>query len=283
MSLSASPAPSPMPSSCESAPAISPEVFRLLQFARDLAAVGQTRQCRAIYQWASRKDPTGTARNEYGCFLCSIEDYDAAIAEFRTLLSQAWERRSEDAWSAVCHNLAVVSRAVGDVEAARSFQQQAIRAAAGRDEEPESVACDLAGRACDAILAGDYELAEQLLYRSLLLETLAGRLEGQAADWGNLGVLYRLIGQKESAERCFRRAYRLHRRLGDNRGAGLDLMHLGLLAAESGAIGRAIARLRASVRRLRRAGADRLAEEARGFLTTLLDDRCRFRLDPSRN
>ncbi|HID21361.1 MAG TPA: hypothetical protein EYP14_03055, partial [Planctomycetaceae bacterium] len=111
---------SPVPFSWEPAPPVSPEVLHLLKFARDLAAAGQTRWGRAIYQWAARKDATGAARNEYACFLCSREDYDAAFAELRTLAREAWERRSAHAWSAACHNLAVVSRAAGDADMARA-------------------------------------------------------------------------------------------------------------------------------------------------------------------
>ena len=201
-------------------------VSALLQRAENLAVANRLTEARAVFTTAIRSDSGYAARSEFGRFLVRIECYDEAIEQFSILLTQAKTIGDELLRSMVANNLAAVYRELGRHDTAARLQQQAIAAetAAGADTAPTP--CVLANRANDAIMAGDFSLARQLLRRSLALEIEAGSLAGQAADWGSLGVVARLEGSTGEAIGCLRRAHQLHRRVRDARGTGCDLMNL---------------------------------------------------------
>jgi len=261
----------------------SAEVVRLLQLARFLAEGDRSDACRAAYGAAIRLDQGFSARNEYGAYLWRVGSYDEAIEQFRRLLRQAWEEG--DTWqrSIASNNLAAVYRSVGQTARAHAFQQQSIRNASDADADPLQTACDLGNRACDALLAGEFRLAEQLLLQSLLLESASGNLEGQAADWGNFGVLYGQLQAFGLGTRCLLRAYHLHAELNDARGCGMDLINLADLFERAGREQRAIRCLHRAVMCLDRAQATRLkdqAERLEAALVRRVSLRCH---DPSLN
>ena len=225
---------------------IAVEVSFFLEFAQSLADSGRYEECRAVYQTAIRYDSGVTARNEYGCYLLQIECYSEAIEEFHIVLNSSCRDRNEALSSVVYNNLAVAHRMLGHEALAATFQQQSIAAAARGDVDCRQIACALSNRGCGAILAGAYCLAEQLLRRALGLERLFGTLAGQAADWGNLGVLLGKRGSISAGIKCLSRAYHLHRELLDHRGLGMDLVNLAELFDQSGC-------RRKTVRCLRRA------------------------------
>lgn len=212
-------------------------VCRLLDRAEACVAKRQFCLARNLFLQALRLDDDGRARNAYGCFLWRRARYAEAAEQFRQLLtrSDALSRPASTALAA--SNLAAVYREWGQPEAAAHFQQLAVRLELAA--QPESPAAGLSGGtvgnlAADAILAGDYWRAEQLLWRSCLQEMAAGSLEGQAADWGNLGLLAALQGDFAQGVEFLWRALRLHRKLRDGRGIGCDLLHLGQFLGKLG-------------------------------------------------
>jgi len=85
---------------------------------------------------------------------------------------------------------------------------------------------DLSNQATDAITAGELDRAEKLLWKSLKAEQAAENLAGQSSDWGNLGLVYGMKGRLQQAIEYLWKANSLHTQLGDDRLAGLDLIHL---------------------------------------------------------
>ena len=62
------------------------------------------------------------------------------------------------------------------------------------------------------------------------METAAGSLAGQAADWGSLGLVATFQERYGAAVASLLRAYRRHRQLGDAYGMGCDLLNLAEVA-----------------------------------------------------
>ena len=87
----------------------------------------------------------------------------------------------------------------------------------------EAVAGDESGASMEAaraaLAAGEWELAREAFQASLDEAPSAAAFEG-------LGVACRWLGEQEAAMRALRRAYRLHRRAGDARGAARVALQL---------------------------------------------------------
>ena len=253
--------------SYESQLAVTSSVSFLLEFARLQIEQGQPDKVRAVYAAAIDLDSGWTARNEFGCFLWRIACFEEAIEQFATLLEHSYEDEDAVLRATATNNLAAVYRTMGRHGQAAVLQQQSIAAechvALDDVSANDRITCDLTNRANDAILAGDYSLSERLLRQSLSLEIAANSLAGQAADWGNLGIVAGLSGNNAAGIRGIWRAYRLHLQLGDECGAGHDLMHLADLFCNVGRRKAAISCLRRAVRRFDRALAFKSADEAR--------------------
>ena len=245
------------------------QVSSLLRRAEFHAAHDRHAQAKVAFRAGIEFDTGPTARNAFGCYLTLMECYGEAIEQFSILLAQAKKLGDEDLRSVASNNMASVYRAMGCVELAARFQQQSIQAESRVDPDStgdDRVACDFSNRALDAMLAGEFDLAENLLRRSLSLELTAGTQEGQAADWGNLGVLAGLQGDTTTGINYLWRAYRLHALLNDDRGAGCDLMNLAELYGNLGHRQVAVHYLKKAVRRLERAQAARTVARARRLL-----------------
>ncbi len=209
-------------------------------------------------------DSTGAALNEYGCFLWHTGYTNEAVVQFQRLLALADQRASAALRSVACNNLAVAFRESGDRVSAAAWQQRSWKTAAAQPAAASGeLGCDLGNRGNDAILAGDYELAEQLLQCSLAWETSFGTPGGAGTDWAGLGIVAALRGDWFAAFGRFRRALRLHDAAGDERGSGCDWLHLGQIWAELGRWRPALRCLNRAVRRLELAGATRPAMSAR--------------------
>jgi len=202
------------------------QVSTLLERAETFAAENRLADAKAAFIAAIRFDSGHTARNEFGRFLVRIERYDEAVEQFSVLMTRAKTVGDEYLRSLAANNLAVVHRELGRHDIAARLGQQAIAAETAASPNADPTPCLLANRANDAIAAGDFRLARCLVQRSLALEVKTGSLAGQAADWGSLGVIAGLEGNTREAVGCLWRAYQLHRRLCDARGAGCDLMNL---------------------------------------------------------
>lgn len=146
------------------------------------------------------------------------------LAELMTAESTGdWDR-----WITATNNLACTYRALNDSDAASRFQYLAtLGESQVQRSRTQYSATTLSNLACDAILAGQTGPAEALLWKSLLMELACGNDSGAAADWGNLGLLAASQGHLEAAVRHLWEAVKLHHRLSDHHGLGLDLMHLG--------------------------------------------------------
>ncbi|MDB5390831.1 MAG: hypothetical protein JWM11_6477 [Planctomycetaceae bacterium] len=132
------------------------------------------------------------------------------------------------------NDIACVYRMQGEHLSASQFQAQA----AVREMEllgsRRLSATSLSNLACDALLNGDWPIAEGLFWKSLLAELAAGNESGAAADWANLGLLAGLQGDHEQSRYCLWEALKLHRRAGDQLSLGMDLWHLGQSFEETG-------------------------------------------------
>jgi tetratricopeptide (TPR) repeat protein len=168
--------------------------------------------------------------NEQGYSLWKSGRLHAAQAAFEQFLTVAQSQKDEALAAAAWNNLAVVLRERGESARASVCQQQSWRIAMNHpvaDSSSELLSQNLTNLANDAILAGDYKLAERLLRSALVVDTRTGNSADVAADWGGLGIISYLTGRFGQARRALTRARQLHERLGDDRGLGCDLGHLG--------------------------------------------------------
>ncbi|HEY2253867.1 MAG TPA: tetratricopeptide repeat protein [Planctomycetaceae bacterium] len=171
--------------------------------------------------------------NEHGCSLWKSGRLHAAQAAFEKFLTVAQSQKDEALAATAWNNLAVVLRERGESARASACQQQSWRIAmnhSAADSSSELLSQNLTNLANDAILAGDYKLAERLLRSALVVDTRTGNSADVAADWGGLGIISYLTGRFGQARRAFTRARQIHERLGDDRGLGCDLGHLGQLS-----------------------------------------------------
>ena len=171
--------------------------------------------------------------------------------------------------SALLHNQAVATRSRGDFATAATLQQQSMKLQL--DETGEVTPEDLSGSAADAIYRGDFDLAENLLLRSLHEETDSGNQAGIAADCGNLGLLAGLRGNLAVGIRFLGRAVRLHRELGDDLGSGTDYLNLAELFRTAGRWSLAARCLRRAKKHFRTAGAPSSMKKAEARLAELSD------------
>ena len=235
---------------------------------------------RVSFIQAIELDATGRALSEFGYWLWLSGKWDESLAAFQSLLRLADLNADTQLRAIACNNMASIYRETGRSGAAAVYQQQSLKSELSQLEnhlarETESGAtsvpsanlgCDWGNRANDAILAGDYLLAERLLEVSLRWEQAQGSIAGQAADFGNLGILASLQGDLRRALSCFRQAWRLHRRCGDRRGWACDLEHLGLIYSQLGKHKAAIRLLEWAVIELQEAGFDEQAAQCHVYL-----------------
>lgn len=210
---------------------------KLTEDAQELLFLGKTKEARALFFSSDFRVPHWQRSLRLGEFLLETGEFTDSIEQFSLVLDYARQAQESSLRSLACHNLAIAYRKLGYFELAAQFQQYSIACGDLRsanhltlEEEVEQLtdhaACDLTGRANDAILQEDYQLAEQLLNISLTREILYGDACAQAADWGNIGILHGLQGRYLSAVTCLRKAQQLHRQSKDLAGMGQDLVHL---------------------------------------------------------
>lgn len=222
----------------------------LSQHARELASQGKFGEARALFYADEFEGPDWQRQLGLGEFLLSTGQTADAIEPFSLVLDYAHQTDEKSLRSVACHNLAIAYRQLGYLQLAAQFQQYSIawgdlRSADHQTLESEihhlseHAACDLTGRANDAILQQDYQLAEQLLNISLSREILDGDADAQAADWGNLGILQGLQGNHLRAIVYLRKAYQLHQQTQNHSALGQDLVHLAEVFQLTGRLKRA--------------------------------------------
>jgi|SRR5579872_1637290 len=227
-----------------------------------------------------------TLLNEQGHSLWSCGNLDGAQEKFEQLLNVAQHGQCETLEGTAWNNLAVVFRDRGESARAAACQQQAWRAALNGfsdDSGSDLLSGNLTNLANDAILAGDYHLAQRLLRAALDLDVRAGNFADEAADWGNLGIISYLTGRFDQARREFKMARQLHQRLGDDRGLGCDLGHLGQISLAENDFPSARSFSEQSLSHFERAGCQRLAEQARRTLREIAARQRVAGFDPVRN
>lgn len=209
---------------------------RTLEYAEFLAADGRPHQSKLHYLHAIAIDDTPRSRLEYATFLLNIGDFSAAGEVLQELHRESCDDANPALQSVVAHQFAVLARLRGDFARANSWQQRSVQMAAAQTEATQAIStADLTNLANDAFIAGDLELAESLIRRSLAVELERGDLEGQATDWGTLGLILGRRGETATALECLWRAHDLHERLGDGLGVATDLLNLSQI---SGCLGR---------------------------------------------
>lgn len=226
-----------------------PRVLSFLERAEYLAAAGRLIEAETAFCEAIAIDEGFSARNRWGCFLLTADRCDEAIEQFCVIAFKAQLRGDLHAFAVASNNLAAAYRAAGCHSEAARWQQQSIKTESERSGSgaiSTQADCDLANRANDAMQVRDYVLAEKLLSRSLVIGLASNSLSSIAADYGSLGVLAVMQNQGARAVACLKRAYELHRRIGDEHGIGCDLRNLAVLCERLG-------RWRAAVRFLDRA------------------------------
>ncbi|MFK7777755.1 MAG: hypothetical protein QM501_06485 [Gimesia sp.] len=205
--------------------------------AYELSSQGKRSEARALFHAPEIQAAEWERCLYFGQFLLKTGHAAEAIEPFSLVLDYAHKHEKNDLRSVACHNLAIAYRNLRYYELAAQFQQYSISWGDLRsanhftlDQEMECLsddaACDLTGRANDAIIQKDYQLAEQLLNISLSREILYGGLDDQAADWGNLGIVHGLKGNHTRAIRCLWKAYLLHKKTNNLSEMGQDLCHL---------------------------------------------------------
>jgi tetratricopeptide (TPR) repeat protein len=224
--------------------------------------------------------------NEHGHSLWNSGNLEGAQQSFEQLLNMAQSGQCEALKATAWNNLAAVFRERGESARAAACQQQAWRAALNdlRDDSGLDLLSDnLTNLANDAILAGNYHLAQRLLRSALDIDVRAGNFADEAADWGNLGIISYLTGRIDQARRDFTMARRLHQRLGDDRGLGCDLGHLGQLSLADGDLPGAREFIEQSLAHFERAGCRPLAQQARRTLREIAARQRVAEFDPLRN
>ena len=224
--------------------------------------------------------------NEQGYSLWRHGDLLAAQMTFEQLLKVAQSQKCVALEATAWNNLAVVFRERGESARAAVCQQQSWRAALCGSPDvssPELLSQNLTNLANDAILTGDYRLAERLLRSALDIDVRAGNLADEATDWGGLGIVSYLTGRFAQARRDFGMARRIHERLGDDRGLGCDLGHLGQisLAEENWLEARSF--FEQSAYHFERAGCRAEAQQSRRTLREIASRERVANFDPVRN
>ncbi|MCH9655196.1 MAG: hypothetical protein K0U86_20710 [Planctomycetes bacterium] len=230
----------------------------ILHRAYKLSSEGKKGEARALFHAAEIQAAEWERCLYFGQFLLKTGYASEAIEQLSLVLDYAHQHELSDLRSVVCHNLAIAYRNLRYFELAAQFQQYSIawgdlRSANHLTLEQEvehlsdDAACDLTGRANDAILQQDYQLAEQLLNISLSREILYGSLDAQAADWGNLGIIQGLKGNHLKAVSYLWKAYLLHKKTANLPEIGQDLKHLAELFWVLGRSRRAIRCLTRSI------------------------------------
>lgn len=251
----------------------------LLICAGNLEQEGQFQAALAAFRAASLCPDFVEGKLAFASFLSRREEHSAAeilLKEARQQLHDATSREGAAqieegeralTLSALLHNLAVATRSRGDFTTAASLQQQSMKLQL--NETGEATSEDLSGSATDAIYRGDYDLAENLLLRSLHEETDSGNQAGIAADCGNLGLLAGLRGNLAVGIRFLGRAVRLHRELGDDLGSGTDYLNLAELFRTAGRWSLAARCLHRAKKHFRKAGAPSSMKKAEARLAEL--------------
>ncbi len=207
-------------------------VAALLVAAERAVASARPDAARRHFTHAVDLDESGVAAHAYGQFLWRQGEFAAALEHVRTALVQARLGGNQALVSVSANNLAVLFREIGDAESAARWQQRSWSVALSSDpQNPPQMGCDLSNRANDALLARDFELAEELFHRSLQWEVSLGTRSGEADDWGSLGHVAALRGKTEQALKYYRKALDLHVELQDERGVATDLLHIGQVLA----------------------------------------------------
>lgn len=212
----------------------------ILESAHALFLQERAGEARALFHSADCEAEPWERSLYFGQYLLETGDAIEAIEQFSIVLDHAHRYKENQLRSVVCHHLAVAYRILNYFELAAQFQQYSIawgdlRSAnhqtLGEEVEQlsDEAACDLTGRANDAIIQQDFQLAEQLLNISLTREILYGNFDAQAADWGNLGIIQGLKGNLMRAISYLWKAYLLHKKTGNQSGMAQDLVHLGEL------------------------------------------------------
>ncbi|MBM83342.1 MAG: hypothetical protein CMJ78_22500 [Planctomycetaceae bacterium] len=233
------------------------DVTFLLDTAELLAQEGRHREARATFVAAIDIDETPRAQNMFGCYLLTTESYNEAATHFQAILNAAQVNEDACLRALAYNNLAAAHRGSGDFEKACSYQQQSLSSeghcSARLDTASES--CDWSNRANDAIHSGQFELAEELLWRALGIDQHESRAADEAADWGNLGALAILQDDWEQAVKCLWNAYEIHLELNDHYGLGQDMLNLAEALRKQGEHALAIDCLRHSIERFKLANA----------------------------
>ena len=173
----------------------------------------------------------------------------------------------------LCHNLAAILREAVEFEFAAGYQKLAGQFGASNEANASNQPSRLSAEAADRLARGDLDGAELRFAIGLQEERRRGDVAGEAADWGNLFLVAMLRMDWRSALFRWRRAWRLHRRLNDERALGIDLLNLAELALR-------LRKPRSARRLLDRAAIHLSLADARGLVERAMEkrDECRIPL-----
>ncbi|MFT5092963.1 MAG: tetratricopeptide (TPR) repeat protein [Porticoccaceae bacterium] len=253
----------------------------LLNCARQLEETGLMVAARNAYQAAALADDTPNGRVELAGFQFRTEFFDEASKEYESLLGLAAETDNRRLAEVARHNLAAVLRKTGQTSRATTLQARASETALSARGELGTA--DLTGRALDAIDQEDFDLAENLLLRSLAVEKETDNRTGEATDCANLGALALLRGDNAVGIRFLARAYHLHRTLNDQVNAGTDLLNLAEAFQNASRWSLASRCLRRAISQFESCGAERSLNTARTRLREVQQVQSVFQRDPLLN
>lgn len=193
----------------------------LISGAEALESAGRFLQAGDLYIAAVEQHPSVATLAAHAGFLREREQFGASIARLTQLLDMATETGDDVAMGWAYEQLAGIYRDLGDFELAGRFQRRAIAA------KPWSDHVDLTHLASDAVACGEFDVAETLAVNGLQMQSSG--LESPvdlAADFGMLGVIRGLQGDRHEAIALLWQAYQLHQAANDAHGMGRDLMNL---------------------------------------------------------
>ncbi len=255
----------------------SSQVEWLLNWASELVRTRSWSEADAVFQRATKVDPSPAGCIAYGCALAEQERFNEALCQLTAALDIAQKSGERAALATIYHNLAAVYRELGDNDLARRFQQRAI--AMVDDCGPE----ELLGLANDAWRAERLEMAECLAGAAADFDE--GGLHGEmnAEVEATLGLLTGFLTDPREGIRPLLRAYSRHRATGELRLMGNDLLNLSALLGELGRHRGEMACVRRAIACFDDAPAPISAAKARRLLGYLERLRQLRQFDPSRN
>ena len=143
---------------------------------------------------------------------------------------------------------------IGRLTHARAMYERVVESADAEDEPERWRATGYGNLGLIHRMRGELDEAERLHRKALEIDEQLGRREGMAADYGNLGLIHEERGELDEAERLYRKALEIDEQLGRREGMAADYGNLGLIHRMRGELDEAERMLRKALEIFERLG-----------------------------